>query len=77
MEERRRLFDPSNLPWVVNQCPFDPYRAGTKVYQAYRVGGRPAPQTTMSTTGFLYGGAALLYTLIEPTSLCTQTSSTL
>jgi hypothetical protein len=46
MEVRRHLFDPSNLPWVVSQCPFDPYRAGAKVYRAgakiYRAGGRAA-----------------------------------
>jgi hypothetical protein len=41
MEVRRHSFDPSNLPWVVSQCPFDPYRAGAKVYRAYRTGGRP------------------------------------
>jgi hypothetical protein len=40
-EVRRRLFDPSNLPWVVSQCPFDPYRAGAKVYRA---GGPPHRQ---------------------------------
>ena len=28
-------FDPSNLSWVVNQCSFDPYQAGAKVYRAY------------------------------------------
>jgi hypothetical protein len=47
MEVCRRPFDPSNLPWAVSQCPFDPYRAGAKVYRAYRTGGRPAPQTTL------------------------------
>jgi hypothetical protein len=47
MEVRRRLFDPSNLPWAVSQCPFDPYYAGVKVYRTYRTGGRPAPQTTL------------------------------
>jgi hypothetical protein len=47
MEVRRRPFDPSNLPWAVSQCPFDPYRAGAKVYRAYRTGGQPAPQTTL------------------------------
>jgi hypothetical protein len=26
------------LPWTVSQRLFDPYRAGTKVYQAYRAG---------------------------------------
>jgi hypothetical protein len=45
-EVRRHPFDPSNLPWAVSQCPFDPYRAGAKVYRAYQAGGRPAPQTT-------------------------------
>jgi hypothetical protein len=40
MVVRRHLFDPSNLPWAVSQCPFDPYRAGAKVYRA---GGQPAP----------------------------------
>jgi hypothetical protein len=35
------------LPWAVSQCPFDPYRAGAKVYRAYQAGGRPAPQTTL------------------------------
>jgi hypothetical protein len=40
---RRRPFDPSNLPWAVSQCPFDPYRAGAKVYQAYWADRRPAP----------------------------------
>jgi hypothetical protein len=47
MEVRRRQFDPSNLPLAVSQCPFDPYRAGAKVYRAYWAGGRPAPQTTL------------------------------
>jgi hypothetical protein len=42
MEVRRHLFDPSNLPWVVSQCPFDPYRAGAKVYRA-RAGAARAP----------------------------------
>jgi hypothetical protein len=32
---------PFYLPWTVGQCPFDPYRAGAKVYRAYRAGGRP------------------------------------
>jgi hypothetical protein len=33
---------------AANQSPFDPYRAGAKVYRAYRPGGgRPAPQTTL------------------------------
>jgi hypothetical protein len=32
---------------AVNQRPFDPYRAGAKVYRPYRAGGRPAPQTTL------------------------------
>jgi hypothetical protein len=40
-EVRRRPFDPSNLPWTVSQCPFDPYQAGAKVYRAYWAGGRP------------------------------------
>jgi hypothetical protein len=31
---RRRPFDPSNLPWAVSQCLFNPYWAGTKVYWA-------------------------------------------
>ena len=31
-------FDPSNLPWAVSQCPFDPFWAGIKVYQADLVG---------------------------------------
>jgi hypothetical protein len=54
-EVRRRPFDPSDLPWVVNQCSFDPYRAGAKVYRAYQAGGRPAaPQTTL---GPFYRGA--------------------
>jgi hypothetical protein len=26
---------------AVNQCSFDPYRAGTKVYRAYQASGRP------------------------------------
>jgi hypothetical protein len=26
---------------AVSQRPFDPYRAGVKVYRAYRAGGRP------------------------------------
>jgi hypothetical protein len=47
MEVRRRLFDPSNLPWAVSQCPFDPYWAGAKVYRAYQAGRRPAPQITL------------------------------
>jgi hypothetical protein len=47
MEVRRRPFDPLHLPWAVSQCPFDPYQAGAKVYRAYQVGGRPAPQTTL------------------------------
>jgi hypothetical protein len=53
---RRRPFDPSNLSWVVSQCPFDPYQAGAKVYWAYQAGRRaggpdrqPAPQTTLGT----------------------------
>jgi hypothetical protein len=29
-EVRRRPFNPSNLPWIVSQCPFDPYRADGK-----------------------------------------------
>jgi hypothetical protein len=33
---------------AVSQRPFDPYQAGAEVYQAYRAGGRPAPQTTLS-----------------------------
>jgi hypothetical protein len=37
----------SDLPWAVNQRPFDPYRVGAKVYWAYRASGRPAPQTTL------------------------------
>jgi hypothetical protein len=45
MEVHRRPFDPSNLPWAVSQCPFDPYRAGAKVYRAYRAGGRAARPT--------------------------------
>jgi hypothetical protein len=32
---------PFYLPWVVGQCPFDPYQAGVKVYRAYWAGGRP------------------------------------
>jgi hypothetical protein len=47
MEVRWRLFDHSDLPWAVSQCPFDSYWAGTKVYRAYRAGRRPAPQTTL------------------------------
>jgi hypothetical protein len=50
---RRRPFDPSDLPWAVSQCPFDPYRAGAKVYRpyrAYQAGRRPAPQTTLLPT---------------------------
>jgi hypothetical protein len=39
-EVHLRPFDPSNLPWAVSQCPFDPYWAGVKVYQAYRAGGQ-------------------------------------
>jgi hypothetical protein len=35
------------LPWAVSQCPFDPYRAGAKVYWAYWAGWQPAPQTTL------------------------------
>jgi hypothetical protein len=45
MEVRRRPFDPLDLPWAVNQHPFDPYRAGVKVYQAYRAGGWAAHPT--------------------------------
>jgi hypothetical protein len=41
----------SDLPWAVSQCPFDPYRAGAKVYRAYRAGRRPAPQTTLGSSG--------------------------
>jgi hypothetical protein len=63
MEVRRRSFDPSNLPWAVSQCPFDPYRAGAKVYRAYRTGGRPAPQTTLHATGG--DGAAALADVID------------
>jgi hypothetical protein len=40
-----RPFDPSNLPWAVSQCPFDPYRAGAKVYWTYWAGGRAARPT--------------------------------
>jgi hypothetical protein len=29
---RWRPFDPSDLPWAVSQCPFDPFRAGAKIY---------------------------------------------
>jgi hypothetical protein len=36
------MFDPSDLPWVVSQCPLDPYRVGAKVYRA---GGRPHRQS--------------------------------
>jgi hypothetical protein len=35
---------PFYLPWAVSQCPFDPYRAGAKVYRAYRAGGPPHRQ---------------------------------
>jgi hypothetical protein len=45
---RRRLFDPSNLPWAVSQRPFDPYRAGAKVYRAYWADRRPTPQTILN-----------------------------
>jgi hypothetical protein len=41
MEMHRRPFDPSNLPWAVNQRPFDPYQAGAKVYRKYRASRRP------------------------------------
>jgi hypothetical protein len=41
-EVRRRLFDPSNLPSAVSQCPFDPHWAGAKVYRA---GGRAGGPT--------------------------------
>jgi hypothetical protein len=48
MEVCQHLFDPSDLPWAVSQCLFDPYRAGAKVYRAYRAGGRAARlQTTL------------------------------
>jgi hypothetical protein len=53
MEVCRRLFDPSNLPWAVNQCPFDPYRAGAKVYRAYQAGGRAARPT--NNLGTIHG----------------------
>jgi hypothetical protein len=36
---------------VVSQRPFDPYQAGAEVYRAYRAGGRPAPQTTLTVVG--------------------------
>jgi hypothetical protein len=41
----RRPFDPSDLPWIVSQRLFDPYRVGTKVYPAYQMGGRAARLT--------------------------------
>jgi hypothetical protein len=44
MEVRQRSFDPSDLPWMVGQRPFDPYRTGAKVYWAYRAGGPPHRQ---------------------------------
>jgi hypothetical protein len=37
---------------AASQRPFDPYRAGAKVYLAYQAGGRPAPQTTLSVVDF-------------------------
>ena len=45
MEVRWRLFNPLDLPWAVSQCPFDPYQAGAKVYQAYRASGRATRPT--------------------------------
>jgi hypothetical protein len=54
-EVRRRPSDPSNLPWVVNQRPFDPYRAGAKVYREYQANERPAPQTTLIAMNPLEG----------------------
>jgi hypothetical protein len=51
MEVRRRSFDPSNLPWAISQRPFDLYRAGAKVYRAYRAyraGGPPHRQPYMA-----------------------------
>jgi hypothetical protein len=32
---------------AISQRPFDPYRAGAKVYRAYRANRRPALQTTL------------------------------
>jgi hypothetical protein len=63
MEVRRRPFDPSNLPWAVSQCPFDPYRAGAKVYRAYRAGQRPAPQTTLPTRMLIFLRAPFSFSL--------------
>jgi hypothetical protein len=45
MEVCQCPFDPSDLPWAVSQCLFDPYRAGTKVYRAYQAGRRAARPT--------------------------------
>jgi hypothetical protein len=39
-EVRWHPFDPSDLPWAVSQRPFDPYRAGAKVYRVYQASGR-------------------------------------
>jgi hypothetical protein len=72
-EVRRRPFDPSHLPWMVSQRPFDPYRAGAKVYRA---GGWPAPQTTlvprlvryMSTNSHIHK----TYATLKKTSFCTM-----
>jgi hypothetical protein len=50
-EVRQRPFDPSDFPWAVSQCPFDPYRADAKVYWAYRAGGWSALQTTLPLGG--------------------------
>ena len=53
------LFDTSNLPLVVNQCPFDPYQASVKVYQAYRAGRQPAPQTTLVASAFFFSDSTI------------------
>jgi hypothetical protein len=62
----------SNLLWVVSQRRFDPYRAGTKVYQAYRAGGPPHRQPCLEENGGeLVGTNKYLY-VQKKGSLCTN-----
>jgi hypothetical protein len=46
----------SQIYMAVNQCPFDPYRAGAKVYRAYRAGGRAGCRGGGSCFGVWGGG---------------------
>jgi hypothetical protein len=70
MEVRRHPFDPSNLPWAISQCPFDPYLAGAKIYRVYRAGGRPAPQITLVGGNALPKIAKCILSLTCSTSSC-------